>query len=413
MTERNEPTNLKSDALAAGSTFQALLKAGDSQRLFEWLQTLAGGKLPPGPPATWALELWVCLSDDEELIRTVSELQLKLGAVPSEIEQRWGNRLMRLCYQTDDPEKSLRLCCEAAEHFRSSLALAPDNVEVMRSCANALDTIGNETEDPVQAVAACSEAVALYRRLRETDPDDAECISNLGQALTSLACSEGAEDNDPRFAEARALLEKAVEMAPDLPRARMALAHDLMEEADELGDEMAASLYHSAIEHLQVASRLAPEDHEPLFKWGRALTQLADRAKGAEQEAYRQQAIEQYRRAIEIEPSDTRSLHNWGSELHQMALNRNGEERDSLFSAARERYLAALKTDPGTILTPWNLARMEGARGREEACKFWLEWAIPLVSDTAECLQMPDFDPVRGTPWFKQLVERHANPPMP
>jgi len=96
--------------------------------------------------------------------------------------------------------------------------------------------------------------------------------------------------------------------------------------------------------------------------------------------------------------------HNWGLALLAKALHVAPKKRASFYNAAVDKFLA------GNVVAPhyfdFYLASLYAIIGNKEECLKWLKVARESGKLDAESLmQAPDFDLVRGEPWFDEFIQ--------
>lgn len=94
---------------------------------------------------------------------------------------------------------------------------------------------------------------------------------------------------------------------------------------------------------------------------------------------------------------------NWGLALLGKALHMPPKKRDPFFNAAIDKFLA------GNVIAPhrfdFSLASLYAIIGNAVECRRWLQKSRESQTLDMESLRnAPDFDGVRGLPWFSEFM---------
>jgi tetratricopeptide (TPR) repeat protein len=149
---------------------------------------------------------------------------------------------------------------DVAAAFRAAIRIRPDYAEAHNNLGLVLIQSGNDEE----GIAALREAVRLA-------PSHADARTNLGAALTPTDAEAAIKELEEAVRLER--LEKVIQMAPDFPRAHLALGKALLQDG-KATDAVAA---------LQSAVRLEPESGEANYQLGLALVRAGRKEEGAAQ----------------------------------------------------------------------------------------------------------------------------------
>jgi tetratricopeptide (TPR) repeat protein len=277
--------------------------------------------------------------------------------------------------------------------FRAAIRIRPDYAEAHNNLGLVLIQSGNDEE----GIAALREAVRLA-------PTYAEARTNLGAALTptdaeaaiteleeavrlapgsvkalfNLAVAYGASPTHGPRKEVEHL-EKVIEMAPDFPRAHLALGKALLQ--DGKATEAVAALQNAVRLGLALVRTGGKEEGAAQLKRGRELVAAGDRAqnalldiadgRAALDRGELEEAESKFRRAIQLRPESTEAKRLLGTALERMRSR----------SASGNAPPAA--ATPGSGVSEWDdLARVSELEGYIRDAK-WAE-AEPLLMKYVE-----------------------------
>lgn len=196
---------------------------------------------------------------------------------------------------------------DAIEAYKQAIRLTPESTALYRSLAS-LYTIVNHPEESRE----CYEQIVAITQ--DIDPAGRHAhYYDLGLAYNNLG----------HYAEATAVLNKAVRLNPDLPFAYYSLGVAY----DELGDrERSIASFEEAVRTYRRAIRLDPNDKDAHSFLALSYTRLG---------RY-EEALEAYKQAIAIEPTDASNHASLAGVYEQLGL----------YEEAIEAYKQAIKIDP-------------------------------------------------------------------
>lgn len=199
---------------------------------------------------------------------------------------------------------------EAISHYKSALAIKPDNVlaranlgtvlakipesraagiaelrEAVRQEPNFSMAHANLAEALAKDPTGIPEALASYSRALEINPSNLEALNNLGNLLAGLPGRKG---------EAFAVFERAIQINPYFAGAHFNYANHLAAESGREAD---------ALEHFRAAIKIDPNYYDAQLN----MANLLARWPGRESEA-----ISHFRKAIRIRPQSPGPLSNLG-----------------------------------------------------------------------------------------------------
>jgi tetratricopeptide (TPR) repeat protein len=214
------------------------------------------------------------------------------------------------------------------------------------------------------------------QRLRDAlaiNPDMAPALRLLG-----LVCLQ-----DGRLADSISLYEKSLKIEPLHPEALTNLAFAYFQ----------AKNINVALELIDTCRRLHPDYEPALLQEG--LIKLA-----VEPDA----AIEALRAAVAAEPNNPSPRNNLA-----VALARTGD-----YAGARVEIMAILDRDPNNFTALFNMAALHAKETNATASVSWLRTAMAQIppAQFREYLFDPDFDPIRRSPDFQELL-RTLDPALP
>jgi adenylate cyclase len=260
-------------------------------------------------------------------------------------------------------------------------------------------------------------AAELFRQAVRLDPQFAPAHASLGNVL-AVAAFRRNDRTSPMISEAQRVCNRALELAPDLPEAHVALAlvQQLLRRPADAAREFEAALaldprsfdahyffarfcvtqgdHARAIEHYEQAFALQPDDFLPVTLAVQEYQAIGDRE--GEQSAIRRSwaAIE---RRLAIDPDDSAAYDHGAGVL--MLLGRAEESRQ--FS---DRAIA-LRPEDGA--THYNAACVASLMGDHDRALDLVERALDLGYGNADwILNDNDMAPLRDHARFKQLVAR-------
>jgi len=158
----------------------------------------------------------------------------------------------------------------ALEHYRTAVAIAPDNVAALNNLGTALAGLQAAPGDQGQV----AEAIACFRRAQQIDPASKAAYYNLGVALS----------REGRTEEAIAQYRKALEIDPNFSDAHLNLGNALRKSGQS--DE--------AVDHLRQALKITPDQAAAYASLGLIYSQRGDD----------KQAAACWQEALDIEPDD-------------------------------------------------------------------------------------------------------------
>jgi tetratricopeptide (TPR) repeat protein len=304
-----------------------------------------------------------------ELARAVLGADRPPRWLVSRIARAFTNRAV-ICHQQalrkHGPEANW-LFMRASENYQAALAVEPDSFVALNDWGVALLDEAKRRDGEV-ADRLLAQASQNFRSALRIQPRHAMALSNLGLVLSRQARLATGEEADTLFAQA--------------------------------GEQYAASL------------KVRPKQPRVLCNWSGALIAQAQQKSGAEADQLFAQACEKCAAVLAFQSHHDGAIQNWGVALLNQAKQKSGEEADRLFAAARQKFLEAELIRPGSA--SYNLACLCALR-KEPECRTWLETCRQhgelvrhpkLASD-------PDFESVRGSEWFQELVAEPAAQPSP
>jgi adenylate cyclase len=259
------------------------------------------------------------------------------------------------------------------------------------------------------------QAPAMFRRAIELDPEYAQAYAGLADVLAQnlLWRFERAEDILP---EATRAAHRALELAPDLAEAHVALGHmrsltgdnegatRSFERALELNPELFEAYYyfarhcvaHSefarAAELFRAAFNVRPDDYTVLGLIPATLESIGEHARA---EAVAREALVGLKHQIELDPDDVRSLYMLAGTLARL-----GQREAGIPYVER-----ALKLRPDDYATLYNAACFYSLAGDTERALDLLERACTAGTGSREWIERDnDLVALRGHPRFTALL---------
>ena len=201
-------------------------------------------------------------------------------------------------------------------------------------------------------------AIDSYKRALDIDPEFALCWAELSRAY-SISAGKSWVSPDEAFVLARAAVERALELEPELAEAHAQLGR--IQAAYDWDLAAAAASYGRAM-------KIAPGSATVLD--------------GASILAYKQgnfeRALELSRRVLEHDPLSAPVWHNLGLLCHSAGLL---EDAETAFQRSLEMPTSGVATS--ALLAMVVLERDDPSRAREYASKepdeFWRDWAIAMI----------------------------------
>ena len=232
-----------------------------------------------------------------------------------------------------------------------------------------------------------------------------QALDSWGYALTLQARTKRNEEASRLFTAAYLKYEAAMLARPDHQSANnwgIALADQAKTKRGEEADRLFAQAYRK----FEVAVALKPEKHNAFWNWGRALRDQARTKRGNEADVLFEEAYAKFEESLRIKPDKHEALHSWGDAVADQAKTKSEEQANALLQRAHDLLVRAEPFASGTAAC--SLARVSALQGRPDECKMWLTKAADQgkLLSRAKLEQDSDFDSVRDTDWFKEILER-------
>jgi adenylate cyclase len=261
------------------------------------------------------------------------------------------------------------------------------------------------------------QAPAMFRRAIELDPEYAQAYAGLADVLAQnlLWRFAPAEEILP---EATRAAHRALELAPDLAEAHVALGHmrslsgdnegatRSFERALELNPELFEAYYYfarhcvargefaRAAELFRAAFNVRPDDYTVLSLIPAALESIGEHARA---EAVAREALAGLKHQIELDPDDVRSLYMLAGTLARL-----GQREAGIPYVER-----ALKLRPDDYATTYNAACYYSLAGDTERALDLLERAGAAGTGNREWIERDDdLASLRGHPRFAALLAK-------
>ncbi|MBS0461859.1 MAG: tetratricopeptide repeat protein [Proteobacteria bacterium] len=260
------------------------------------------------------------------------------------------------------------------------------------------------------------QAPVLFRRAIELDPTYAQAHAGLADALTQLLLWQLMRPEEA-LAEATRAANRALDLAPDLAEAHVAMGHvrsltgdhegaqRSFERALELNPDLfdahyffarhciARGDYARAIALYRSAFALRPDDHTVPAQAVQALDQIGDPAGAL---VLARQTAAGLKHQLELEPNDARANY-----LLAVMLARMGQRE-----AGIPYVETALRLRPGDYATLYNAACYYSLAGSLERALDLLEEAARLGGGNRDWIEHDaDLDPLRSLPRFKAFMQ--------
>lgn len=336
----------------APSAPHLLARACDTVRMADEINTLssASAELPPN------LDLDIC--------QQLTELEPGDGLHHARLARAWSARWNWL-EQTRRPSREV--ADQAIAAARMSLALSPDDSEVLMLAARTISDLGVGLRGTGDAALALQiEALQIARQLTVLRPADALVFLSAGTYARRLATLQHRRGQDPTAAleEAVDFLRHAVALAPDHPYPRHNLAYALKSLATHGDPDRNApiALLSEAIGHGQAALTINPRDPVILNTLGNIHSDLGQRllADDGPAEGEFEQALGYYARATELNPGYRKPWNNQADVARIMSIHLLSIEQDPAPWLERGRSAArlALEIHPDYDLAWFNLGAL-------------------------------------------------------
>jgi adenylate cyclase len=266
------------------------------------------------------------------------------------------------------------------------------------------------------------QAPAMFRRAIGIDPDYAAAHAGLADSLAQLALWRFLRVADV-LPEAMRAATRALELAPDLPEAHVALGHvrsqlgdaagatRSFERALALNPELFEANYYfarhclvtgnlrRAADLFRAAFEIRPDDGTVPALEVSALDALGDRERA---ETVAREAEAALRRQLELDPHDARAHY-----LLAGMLARLGQRE-----AGRVHVETALRLRPNEYTTLYNAACYYSLAGESDRAIELLERIVATGSGARGWFENDhDLDPLRGDPRFQALLARMEREP--
>jgi adenylate cyclase len=262
------------------------------------------------------------------------------------------------------------------------------------------------------------QAPALFRRAIELDPDYAAAYAGLADVLTQLLLWRFARSEDV-LPEARRAAHRALELAPELAEAHVALGHvrsltgdndgatRSFERALALNPELyeahlhfgrhclARGEYVRAAELLRSAFNIRPDDSTVLSLAVPALDAAGDRGAA---EATAREAVVGLRHQLELNADDARAHYMLAGMLARLGQR----------EAGKVHVETALRLRPNEYATLYNAACYYSQAGDAERAIELLERACELGGSREWFEHDSDLNPLRDHPHFQRMMDRLA-----
>ena len=263
------------------------------------------------------------------------------------------------------------------------------------------------------------QAPAMFRRAIELDPEYAAAYAGLADVLTQLLLWRFARAEDI-LPEATRAAHRALELAPDLAEAHVALGHvrsltgdnegatRSFERALALNPELFEAYHHfarhclahgqyvRAAELFRAAFNLRPDDSTVLSL---AVSALDASGNHAAAEATAHEAVAGMRHQLELDPDNARAHYMLAGVLARLGQR----------EAGRTHIEAALRLRPDEYSTLYNAACYYSLAGDAERAIDLLERACELGGGSRDWFEHDgDLDPLRGNPRFQSMMTRLA-----
>jgi serine/threonine protein kinase/Flp pilus assembly protein TadD len=261
-------------------------------------------------------------------------------------------------------------------------------------------------------------AVQMFEKAIEIDPRYARAYAGI--AIASSLLYTYFDMRAVNAVQADVASQKALELSPDLAEAHLARAvavriGDHGEDAD-LEFEAAIRLdpklfdafyfygraqkfegrYPEAVKLLERASQLQPEDFQaPTFLGGA----YAAMGMHAEATTARRRAVKLIEQRLDLNPDDVRAYNLGATTLAKLGN----------IPRALEFATKSLSVEPDDPLVLFNVACLYAIIGKREEALGYLERSVQNgFGHKASMAHDPDLDSIRGTPWFRAIVEMMA-----
>ena len=262
-------------------------------------------------------------------------------------------------------------------------------------------------------------APAMFRRAIELDPDYAAAYAGLADVLAQRLLWRFARAEDV-LPEATSAAHRALELAPDLAEAHVALGHvrsltgdtegatRSFERALALNPELFEAYHHfarhclsqgqyeRAAELFRAAFNLRPDDATVLALAVSALDASGNKAAA---EAVAREVVAGLRHQIELDPDNVRAHYMLAGSLARLGQR----------EAGKVEIEAALRLRPDDYTTLYNAACFYSLAGEPERAIDLLERAFGLGGGNRDWFEHDsDLDPLRSHPRFQHMMERLA-----
>jgi hypothetical protein len=157
--------------------------------------------------------------------------------------------------------------------------------------------------------------------------------------------------------------------------------------------------------HLQAAVPLRPESKGLLlFDWGTALASIGRERHGADADRLFADAYAHFAIAADEANASTLAHNNWSAFLLVQARKESGAEKERLLTESWTHARIAEKREP--TISAYNLACVAAERGDWKTMSKWLRISArgPRLPAPDHTGKVTSFDPVRGEPWFQELL---------
>ena len=262
-------------------------------------------------------------------------------------------------------------------------------------------------------------APAMFRRAIELDPEYAAAYAGLADVLAQRLLWRFARAEDV-LPEATSAAHRALELAPDLAEAHVALGHvrsltgdtegatRSFERALALNPELFEAYHHfarhclsqgqyeRAAELFRAAFNLRPDDATVLALAVSALDASGNKAAA---EAVAREVVAGLRHQIELDPDNVRAHYMLAGSLARLGQR----------EAGKVEIEAALRLRPDDYTTLYNAACFYSLAGEPERAIDLLERAFGLGGGNRDWFEHDsDLDPLRSHPRFQHMMERLA-----
>ena len=364
--------------------------------------------------------------------------QLRVGAILEGSVRRSGERL-RITAQLIDAGNGYHLWSESYDRrIEDAFAI---QIEIARKVAGALrvsltgdEAASRERYAPRNAQAhefylrgrqlvarvshsTWQQAPAMFRRAIELDPEYAQAYAGLADALAQNLLWRFARAEDV-LPEATRAAHRALELAPDLAEAHVALGHmrslsgdndgatRSFERALELNPELFEAYYYyarhcvahgefaRAAELFRAAFNVRPDDYTVLSLIPAALDSIGEHARA---DAIAREALAGLKHQVELDPDDVRALYMLAGTFARVG------QRDAGIPYVER----ALKLRPDDYATAYNAACYYSLAGDPERALDLLERAVATGTGSREWFEHDsDLASLHGHPRFVALMAK-------